>query len=76
MTVQNRRTHHFPANDLIIITGLTAKGEYVAFRQDEELPRGYGPTVLSSIADLNEKIAREGSIFERDEDYLTAEAAE
>lgn len=72
----NRRTHYFPAQDETIVTGLLPTGQFVAFREDQELPRGHGHSILSAIADLNEKIEREGSVFERDEDYVALDAAE
>lgn len=75
MTLQNQRIYHF--NEGSVVTGMTASGQFVAYRHDQELPRGHGHSVLSAIADLNEKVQREGSIYEREEDYVEAlEAAE
>lgn len=65
--MQNRRVYHF--NEGNVVTGQTATGQFVAFREEAELPRGRGHSVLSAIADLNVKIEREGSIYERAEDY-------
>lgn len=78
MALSNRRTYYFPADESRIVTGLLPTGQHVAFREEQEFPRGYGPTILSAIADLNVKVEREGSIYERDEDYqdVIAEAAE
>lgn len=73
--MQNRRRIFF--NEGAVITGLLPTGQHVAFREEQDYPRGYGHSILSAIADLNVKIEREGSIYERDEDYQEiAEAAE
>ncbi len=61
----NTRIYHFPEGGPILVR-MTCKGQFVAFRQDEEHPRGYGHSILSAIADLNEAIAVEGSIYERE----------
>lgn len=75
--MENRRRIYFPANDCHVITGMTPAGQFVAFREDAELPRGHGHSMDSAIADLAEKVQREGSIHEREEDYVEAlEAAE
>lgn len=74
--MQNIRRIYFPAQDETVVTGLLPTGQFVAFREEQELPRGHGPTLLSAIADLSEKIEREGSIYERDEDYALSQAAE
>ncbi len=68
--MQNRRRTYFPANDVTVITGLLPNGEYGAYREDEDEGRvhGFGHTRLAAIADLNEAIAVEGSIYERDDD--------
>ena len=71
--MQNRRV--IPYNEGRVVTGLLPTGQFVAFREDQELPRGHGHSLLSAIADLNEKIEREGSIYERAEDYEQEAAA-
>ena len=54
------RRHYFPANDCHVITGLCPNGEYGAYLEREDgRVRGYGPTRLSAIADLNEALERE-----------------
>ena len=72
--MENRRRYNF--NEGAVIVGQTPTGQFVAFREEAELPRGHGPTMWSAIADLNIKIEREGSIYERDEDYDVQQAAE
>jgi len=54
------RKHYFPANDEVVFTGLCPNGEYGAYLEREDgRVRGYGPTGLSAIADLNEALERE-----------------
>ena len=73
--MQNRRV--YPFNEGRVVTWMAATGQFVAHREEAEYPRGHGHSVLSAIADLNVKIEREGSIYEREEDYAPlAEAAE
>lgn len=58
--MQQVRRHYFPANDCTVITGLCPNGEFGAYLEREDgRVRGYGPTRLSAIADLNEAIERE-----------------
>lgn len=62
--MQNLRKHYFPADDLNVMTYMTAKGDFGAYVWGRELVRGYGHSRLAAIADLNEAI---GNIDEPEE---------
>lgn len=53
----NRRTHYFPENSCRVTTGMTATGEFVAIREEDEVRvRGFGHSRLAAIADLSAKL--------------------
>lgn len=72
--MEQHRRHYFPENDEAVITGLCPNGEYGAYLEREDgRVRGYGPTRLSAIADLNEVLGLSDKEDEIDHEAIRAD---